>query len=174
MNNHRYVLVFGFKKVLKKALMIYLALSLGVIPVLPSDSADIIPPGNWGAVESLTQGTEISVRMTSGDKMDGKYLGLDAEGIRLTMDNQERIFPRSAVTHVWQLRVKDKKLNGALIGMGLGAVAGGAIGAAAKAGFSGEDALGGAFVLAGIGLGAIIGVTVDALIKGNKLIYRAR
>ena len=172
MNNHRYVLVFGFKKVLKKAIMIYLALSLGVIPILPRDGAGIIPPGNWGAVESLTQGTEISVRMTSGDKMDGKFLSLDNESIRLTIDNQERIYPRNSIAEVYQLRVPDPKLNGALIGMGAGALVG-VIGAVASdAPVSGEDKWGVLLVAAGIGLGAVIGTTTDAMIKGNRLLYR--
>ena len=35
-----------------------------------------------------------------------------------------------------------------------------------------EDAPGPYFVLAGLGLGALIGGTTDALIKGNKLLYR--
>jgi hypothetical protein len=73
--------------------------------------------------------------------------------------------------------VKDKKLNGILIGMGAGAGAG-VIAATAWAGneasnaWSGEDAIGPALVLAGLGLGALIGGTTDAVMKGSKLLYR--
>lgn len=132
----------------------------------------IVPLGNWEVVESLAQGTEISVLMTFGDRMDGRFLSLDAESIRLAINGKDRIYPRRDVAEVWQLRMPDRKLNGALIGMGAGALAG-VIGAVASdAQFEGEDKWGVLFVIAGIGLGALAGAVVDATIKGNRLIYR--
>jgi hypothetical protein len=56
--------------------------------------------------------------------------------------------------------------------MGAGAAAG-IIGAGASdAPFGGEDAWGAGFVMAGIGIGAALGLMTDAMIKGDKLIYR--
>ncbi len=171
--HNRYALRMScFRIVVEKALAICLALCLGIIPALPGDKVDIVPPGNWAAVESLQKGTSISVRMTSGDRMDGKFQGLDAESIHLMMNKQERIFPRNSIAEVWQLRVPDRKRNGALIGMGAGALAGGIGAAASGARFSGEDQYGVLLVAIGAGLGAIVGATTDAMIKGNRLLYR--
>jgi hypothetical protein len=168
----RYTLVFSYRSVMGQMLAICIALSLGAIPALPKDNAGIVPPGNWAAVESLQKGTSISVRMTSSDRMDGKFRGLDTEGIHLTIDNQERVYPRNSIAEVWQLRVWDRKLNGTLIGMFVGALAGVAGAGTSKAPFTGEDKVGVLFVGAGIGLGALIGATTDALIKSDRLLYR--
>jgi hypothetical protein len=173
----QYAFVFGSLRKAAKTVAICLSLSMGAVPALPKGIVDFVPLGNWAVVESLAEGSSISVRMTSGDKMEGKFLGLDADCIRLKMDNQDRIFPRAGVAEVRQLGVKDKKLNGILIGMGAGAGAG-VIAATAWAGneasnaWSGEDAIGPALVLAGLGLGALIGGTTDAVMKGSKLLYR--
>ena len=147
---------------------------LSVIPALPKDNANVVPPGNWGAVENLPQGTNISVRMTFEDRIDGKFAGLDDDSIRLFVDEKERIYPRNDVAEVWQLRVPDRKRNGTLIGMGAVAVAG-IIGAVAyNATWKGEDALGLVVVLGSTDLGATVGAIVDAAIKGDKLLYRTR
>ncbi len=168
----RCVVVLGFKCIVKKMFAVCLALCLSAIPALSGEDEKVVPPGNCGAVESLTQGKEISVRTTFGDRMDGRFLSLDAESIRLTFDGKERTYPRGDVAEVWQLRVPDRKLNGALIGMGAGAIAG-IIGAAASdAPFGGEDAWGVLFVGVGMGLGAVAGAVVDATIKGDRLLYR--
>jgi hypothetical protein len=166
------VLMSAFNEFAKKTLAWFLVLSLSTISAFPKNNLSAVPPSNWGAVESLTQGTEISVRMNSGDRMDGRFLSLDAESIHLTFDGKDRIYPRREVAEVWQLRVPDRKLNGALIGMGAGTLAG-VIGAVASdASFEGEDKWGVLIVLVGIGLGAAAGAVVDATIKGDRLLYR--
>jgi hypothetical protein len=140
------------------------------------DRADIVPLGNWRAVEAMEKDASISVHMNSGHKIEGKFLGLDPDAIHLKIDNQERIYPRASITEVWQLRIPDRKLNGTLIGMLAGAGAG--IIAAAAGGFlepTGDTAgrqIGPGFIMAGIGIGAAIGATSDAMIRGNKLLYR--
>ena len=53
-----------------------------------------------------------------------------------------------------------------------GAVADSIVAAASYTPFRGEDALELLFVEAGAGLGAVFGFTADALIQGNKLLYR--
>ncbi len=92
------------------------------------------------------------------------------------VDKKERIYPRSGVAEVWQSSVPDRKINGILFGMAGGvaaaliATAGISSGGGSK--WDQEDAPGPYFVLAGLGIGALIGGTMDALIKGNKLLYR--
>jgi hypothetical protein len=174
--HNRYVPMFCTTSAVQKILAMCLALYLGLMPAFSKDKVDFVPPGNWGAVESLEKGTSISLRMASGDKMDGKLLDLDDVAIQLMVDKKERSYPRSGVVEVWRLGVPDRKINGILIGMAGGvaaaliATAGISSGGGSK--WDQEDAPGPYFVLAGLGFGALIGGTTDALIKGNKLLYR--
>jgi hypothetical protein len=81
---------------------------------------------------------------------------------------------RASVTEIRQLRIPDSKLNGTLIGMGAGTVAGIIVAAAGGTLNTGDTAgrqLGGALIMAGMGFGALFGCIADAKIKGSKLIY---
>jgi hypothetical protein len=168
----RNALDFGLTGVAKKLCVICLVFCLSVVPALPRGVDSVIPSNNWGAVESLSKGTSISVRMTSRDRMEGAFQGLDAESIHLMMDNQERVFPRNGIVEIRQLGVPDGKLNGTLIGLGAGALAGGIAAGVAKAPFDNEDSWGTLFLAAGIGIGAILGFTADTVIKGSRLLYQ--
>lgn len=165
-----------YELLVKRTVTISLAFALLVVPGFSRERTDSIPAGNWAAVESAEKGTSISIRMGSGDRMDGKFLGLDASAIRITADKQERIFPRSSVTEVWQLRVPDRKLNGAVYGMAAGAAAGlitaGAMGYLKPTGDTAGSQYKYGFLFAGIGLGAAFGLAADSLIKSNRLLYR--
>ena len=143
---------------MRKTLAMCLTICLATMPVIAKGKVDIVPPGNWAAVESLQKGTSISVRMTSADRVEGNFLDLDNESIRLTIDNQEKIYPRNSIAEIYQLRVPDRKLNGTLIGMGAGALAGVVGAVASDAPFSGEDTWGFLFVAVGIGLGAKVDI----------------
>jgi hypothetical protein len=159
---------------MRKMLAAFVSVCLCVIPVFPKGATDVVPRGNWRAVEFLEEGTSISVSMDSGDKMEGKFLGLESDAIRLKVDKKERVYPRASITEIRQLRVPDSKLNGTLIGMGGGMVAG-IIAASALGGLSTGDTAGrqwgAALIMAGMGLGALFGGITDATIKGSRLIY---
>jgi hypothetical protein len=173
MQNH-HVLILDFRRFTGKIMAVCLSICLCIVPAFSKDKANVIPAGNWGAVEFLEKDATITVHMNSGDKTEGKFLALEADSIRLNIDKQERIFPRASITEVWQ-RVPDSKLNGILIGAVIGLVAGGLVARAAgttHTGDSGAQALGGGIVMTGLGLGALFGGITDAKIKGNKLIYR--
>jgi hypothetical protein len=76
-----------------KIVPVFLAFYVCIATAFPKDVIDVVPRGNWGAVEFLEKGTSISVSMDSGDKMEGKLLGLEPDAIRLNVDKQERIYP---------------------------------------------------------------------------------
>jgi hypothetical protein len=174
--HNQYVPMFYTKRAVQKILAMCLALYLGLMPTFSKDKVDFVPPGNWGAVESLEKGASVSLRMDSGDKMEGKLLGLDDVAIQLMVDKKERSYPRSGVAEVWRLGVPDRKINGILIGMAGGAatalIATAGISSGGGSKWDQEDAPGPYFMLAGLGLGALIGGLTDALIKGDKLLYR--
>jgi hypothetical protein len=167
------VMDFNLTGIAKKICAVCLVFYLSVLPALPKEADSVIPPNNWGAVESLPKGTTLSVRMTSHDKMEGTFQGLDAGSIHLMTNGQESVFPRDGIAEIKQLGVPDSKLNGTLIGLGAGALAGGI-----AAGITGaplnhnEDNWGILFLAAGIGIGTILGFTTDTLIKGSRLLYR--
>jgi|WetSurMetagenome_2_1015567.scaffolds.fasta_scaffold333030_2 hypothetical protein len=173
MQDH-HILVLGFRPFTEKILVVFLTICLCIVPAFSKDKTNIIPAGNWGAVEFLEKDATITISMNSGDKTEGKFLALEADSIRLMVDKQERIFPQASITEVWQ-RVPDSKLNGILIGAGIGLIAGNIVaraGGTVNTGDSGARALGGGIIMAGLGLGALFGGITDASIKGNKLIYR--
>jgi hypothetical protein len=153
---------------------IFLSICLWIAPLFPKDKIEVVPRGNWGAIEFLERGMIISVSMDSGDKMEGKFLGLEPDAIRLNVDKKERVYPRANILEIRQLDFPDSKLNGTLIGMGAGMV-GGLIAATALGTLNTGDTAarqwGGAFIMAGMGLGALFGCITDAQIKGSKLIY---
>jgi hypothetical protein len=157
-----------------KAGAAFLAVCLCIVSAFPNDMLDAIPRGNWGAVESLAKGTSISVTLESGDKMGGKFVGLEPDAIRLKVDRQERIYPRASVTEIRQLRVPDGKANGTLIGMGAGMVAGIIVASVSGTLRTGDRAgrqWGTGLIMAGMGFGALFGCIADAAIKGDRLIY---
>jgi hypothetical protein len=158
-----------------KLLTVGLWVSLSVVPGFPTDINNVIPSGNWNGVESLQKLTSISMHMDSGDKIEGKFLALDSDSIRLNVDKQEKIFPRQSIVEIRQTRMPDRKINGILIGMGVGGLSGGLVANAAgaiKTGDSAARSLGGAMIMAGVGFGALFGGLIDSRIKGSKLIYR--
>jgi hypothetical protein len=165
-----------YRLIFKRILAVNLALCLFAIHAFPKDRMNVVPRGNWALAELLKQDTAVSVRMTSGDRMDGKFLTMDSEAIHITIDKRERIYPRGSIAEIWQLRVPDRKLNGIIYGLLAGAAAGaivaGAGGLLEPTGDSTGKIMGPGFIMAGMGLGAAIGGTTDALIRGNKLLYR--
>lgn len=159
---------------MKRLIALCLVFICGSIPALPMSSFDSVPPGNWGKVESLTQGTEISVKMRFGDKMKGEYMGLDAEAIHLNIDRQQRTYPKKDIGEIRLLNVSDSNLNGVLTGFAVGAIPLGILFGKYAESETGEGARGALIGVAmGGGIGALVGYLWDNLDKGSELIYRA-
>lgn len=164
----------GLNEAIRKGLVLCLAACLSIASAMPKDKPNAIPPGNWGLVGSLPEAASISVRMTSGDRVDGRFVALDPESIRMTEDKQERIYPKSSIAEVWELGLADSRLNGTLIGMGIGvgagAVAAGTVGQLMSN--EGNDAWGAMMLAVCAGIGTLTGYAVDTAIKSERLIYR--
>lgn len=148
----------------------------GVMPALSMNNFESVPPGNWAKVESLSQGEEVSVKMFFGDKMNGEYVSLDLDAIRLKIDGEEKVYPRKDIAEICLLNVNDSNLNGVGIGVLIGAAAMGIWGGIAARGVTSEAgtaalALAGAGI--GGGIGGLIGYVWDNQHKGTELIYRA-
>ncbi len=156
---------------MKRFFSFFLIFCMGVVQALAMSNFDVVPPASWAKVESLAHGADISVKIVSGDRMEGEYVGLDAEAIHLRTGSQERAYPRRDIAEVYLLNVSDPNTDGTLGGLGIGA------------GFTsifallagGREYPGVIVIAAGIGggIGALIGYVTDNLTKGSELIYRA-
>ena len=154
---------------MKKLVAISLISVIGIMPAFSMNHAESIPPGNWAKVESLVQNQEISVKMLFGDTVQGKYLGLDSDDIRVNIDGRERVYPKKDVAEIRIIGIRDSNNNGTLIGLAIGAGASTALLAAGNA----EGKYYAVSVPIWAGIGALIGYVSDNLHKGSELIYRA-
>ena len=130
------------------------------------------PVGDWSAVQALSQGEKIVVRLKEGDRFSGRFESATDLLLNFRHDSRTVSFTRESILRV-QLNRGKSRLNGALLGAGIGAGSGAAFGGwvYSHGDFSGPATIGGSAVL-GAAIGAGIGA---ALGKGNKneTIYEA-
>jgi hypothetical protein len=115
----------------------------------------------------VAPGDKVTVSGVPGGSISGTITSLSASGLTLRVGKELRTFQERDVDTVRHRR-QDPLANGALWGLGVGAVAG----------FTpcGRCHIGPGLMMGGIfgGIGAGIGVGIDALIKGNVTIFRRR
>jgi hypothetical protein len=143
------------------------------------------PPGRWEKVEMLQPGTGVSVRMKTGDRLNGAFSGINQDALEIIDDGaQARKLPKSVIQAVEKLSKKpDRLCNGTLIGALVG-VAGGIAGMVAFGNAKtngpvhwGDEEGPGYLVgaaLAGGAIGAATGAIVDASIKHPEVLYKAK
>jgi hypothetical protein len=133
----------------------------------------------------LQPGTDIVVRLKTGDRLNGAFRGISRDAIEIIDDSTHaRSLPKPAIQEVETLsKRQDRLCNGALIGALIG-VAGGIAGMVAYGNaktngpvYWGDEEvpiyLVGA-ALAGGAIGAAAGAAVDASIKRPEILYKAR
>jgi hypothetical protein len=151
--------------------------------VMSNLRAEVIP-GRWEKVDGLTPGMPIIIKLKAGDRVECSFKSssprditcVDEEGI-------ERQVPKAEVQRVESTKkVGDGLRNGAWMGAGVGAACGIlALYAYADSVTASGPIWGGesstyflAAGLVGAGIGAAAGTAVDAAIKGNEVLYKAR
>ena len=115
-------------------------------------------------------GETLTVTDNSGQPVRGKLARLSAGSLVLDVSGTHREFQSTDVNTI-EKRGSDSLKNGALIGM---AVGGGLAAAAMAATLGNSDANAGVFVVGALlygGIGAGIGVGIDALVEGRRVIY---
>jgi hypothetical protein len=133
----------------------------------------------WENLNALQPGQKIQVIDKSKRKHSGKFLSLDAHGIRLRKKNGDSSVERENVARVI---VPAHRARHALIGLAIGAGAGAGIGAAATRGScsSSQPYCLNVFTKAdGAGIGAAVGGAIGAIVgalvpAAHKTIYQAR
>jgi len=133
-----------------------------------------LPQGRWNKLEMESPGTGIIVALRSGEVIHCFLKGYSADSLTvLTTEPQERVLPKSAVEKIVTSEKRSGSLkNGAIIGAAVPAVVLGVAIAAHHP--SSDDAGAVVFSLAlTAGIGALIGMGVDAAIRGNVTLYQA-
>ena len=119
-------------------------------------------PADWSAVQTLSPGEKISVRLKDGDSLKGRFDSASETDISFTHDGRKVSLKRDSIGRVQVSRGRNRlkgALAGAAIGGGTGAAAGGYL-VARTDHFGGDPLPVGTVVGAGLGaaLGAALGL----------------
>jgi hypothetical protein len=118
--------------------------------------------------DHLNVGDTVTVEAADGAEVRGRVVRMAPDAIVVTGTSDERMVDASGV-----LRISaccDSLQNGALIGLGSGALFGVLVAAGFSDNGADEDAIVGALLFGGIGAG--LGVGLDALVSSDRLIYK--
>ena len=141
-----------------------------VLILLAAGSVDAqVIAGNFDQLRVLVKsGDTLTVTDGGGTRSRGRLIDVAASSFELDIAGTRRLFQDIDVNLI-EKRSADSLRNGALIGLAIGGgVFGLAIGTATR---DWGLAVGGGLIYAGIGAG--IGVGIDALIEGERVIYTA-
>lgn len=119
--------------------------------------------------DHLNVGDTVTVDAAGGTQLRGRVVRMAPDAIVVRGPSVERMVDASGV-----LRISaccDGLQNGTLIGLGIGAVFGGLFAASFTDKGAGDDIVTGALIFGGIGAG--LGVGLDALVRADRLVYRA-
>ena len=137
--------------------------------IIPSAEAQQIA-GTFDQLRVLVKpGDTLTITDSTGLRVRGRLSEVTASSLRLDVSGGLRQFQDADVNTI-EKRGSDSLKNGAIIGMAVGG--GLAALAMATAGMTGEDAgvfVAGALIYTGIGAG--IGVGIDAVVEGPRVIY---
>ena len=127
--------------------------------------------GDWSAVQTLSPGEKIVVRLKDGDRLKGSFDSATDTNINFRQDGKQVTLTRESVGRVQVSRGK-ARLKGALVGAGLGGGVGTAGGGYLVARGANVPALVGGSVL-GAAAGAAIGAAIG-LGTNYDTVYEAR
>jgi hypothetical protein len=150
----------------------------GLIPLIALTS---IPAWGQGPVRSFDElelklhiGDTVQAIDDSGKKIQGRIADISASSLVLTVKTTRLVLPEKSIQTVKKLR-HDPWWNGALIGGGIGAIAGLII-TRTECGESDPECsaiAGPAFILPGMGIGAVAGALLDKSVKKFDTVYSA-
>ncbi len=156
-------------------------LFLMIIPTAWAGSFEIAPPGgNWNKVQSIPQGSQLTVKLKFGETIEGDFVSLAEDTILLKVLDRDQTYPKDAVSEIRLMRQGSRLKNaaiagGILFGVGFG------LGYAGAAYIADQDSMpAGERAAAGAGIGAITGGVAAAIALAHRpalrseLIYQAR
>jgi hypothetical protein len=120
----------------------------------------------------IRPGDTVTLVDSTGQEVSGRITDLSASALAMTVDGRPREWRETEVATITHRR-QDSLLNGALIGLGVGAATaavGSAVWAANTVGETSAGSVAGVIAIYG-GLGAAIGTGVDAMITKHYVIF---
>lgn len=155
----------------------------------PSAAAPQIPrePNAWAAVQGLSAGSPVAVRLADGAKLKGKLVAVSASGMDLRTRHTIRYISRAQIRTL-SLTGTSHVLPGAWAGFGIGAVTGAVLGASYGSGDCGPPPAPGFFygyqpcervAVAAVGgallgaVGAAAGGLLGLIKSGRQLVYQS-
>jgi hypothetical protein len=157
------------------AFMRHKLLTLLLVPVLLSTNAPLVfsqQTNNWSTVQALKTNEKLVVKQKDGREFKGEMI--EASDTTLTIDRDGKPFSiaRADVRNVHVIAGKAKKGKWALIGAGIGAGTGTAIGAAKYSPESDDSEIYAVIgLLIGAGTGAVGGLIFGQTRRNRTLVY---
>lgn len=164
-----------FIRSIRLTLLIILAASL-LLPSVASAQDTSAPTNDWSALNTVTNGSKLVVKLKGGKSVEGKLGGVSDTALSLSVKGKPVDLKREDILSVY--RIKGKSATKAtLIGMGVGAGAGAAVGAAGSSSDDGFDKLDKAvtagLTVIGAGAGALTGYLMGRRGSKRVLVYEA-
>jgi hypothetical protein len=157
-------------------LILVLAASL-LLPSVALAQDPSATTGDWSALNSVTSGSKLVVKLKNGDSVEGKLSGVSDTALSLSVKNKPVEVKRDDVLSVYQIR-KGSARKATLIGLGAGAGAGAVIGVAGSSKHDSFDkidqAVTAGLTVIGAGVGAVTGYLIGRGSSKRVLIYQAR
>jgi hypothetical protein len=129
---------------------------------------------DWTNVQSVSIDEDLSIKLKDGHKLTGKFSSANDSELTIIRKGKQQIIAKGTVAEIYRLERKAEKGKYAAIGAGIGAAAGGGIGAV-KASQTLDD--GGIYTVVGLafgtGFGALGGLLFGAAKRKHVLIYQA-
>lgn len=157
------------------ATIVILLASLLLSPVTLAAQATT---NDWSRLTTVPTGTNLSVHLKNGKKVDGKLNVVSESALTLTVKTTSTEVKRDDIRRVYQVNGGSVK-KATLIGLGIGAGAGAIAGVAADSSSDGtfetlENATAGAIAVIGAVAGTITGFVVGKTRRKRTLIYEAK
>jgi len=156
-----------------------LVICIGLIASLLFSTISVVAQtstSDWNALHSLAVDSKISVKLKIGKTVEGRFKNVSDSSLTLTARNNVVDVKREDVDSVYEVKRKSATKS-TLIGLGIGAGGGAAIGAAGASNDDNFDKLDHA-VIAGLAVVGAVGGTVTGYLLGRRskrvVIYQSK
>lgn len=148
-----------------------------LLPSVASAQVGTAQSGDWLALNAVTQGSKLSVKLKDGKTVEGKLSGVSDTALSLSVKKKPVDIKREDVFSVHQIS-KKSATKSTLIGLGVGAGTGATIGLAGSSQHDSFDkidqAVTAGLTVIGAGTGALVGYLIGRGGRKRVLIYEAK
>jgi len=150
------------------------AVALFISVLTPSVFAQQMVFDDWTAVQSLTPSDQIVITLKTEKEVKGKFLDAGAGEVSIERKGKREAVAKDTISQIHLIKGKAGKGKWALIGAGVGAGTGFAIGQSKNHGGDDQDIYPIVGALLGTGIGAATGYVFGISRRKRQLIYQGR